>query len=125
MKILSHLELRVYQAAALLRKKIFVLTLSFPADERFELRSQIRRSSRSVCASIAEAWRKRHYPAHWISKLSDAEQEAAETQVWVETALECDYITPTVASELHQEYEAVLGQLVTMAANPEKWTVRR
>lgn len=120
-KILSHRDLRVYQAAALLRRDLFVFSLNFPADEKYELRSQIRRSSRSVCASIGEAWRKRRYRANWISKLADCEQEAAESQIWIETAAECGYIEQSAAETLHERYEHLIKQLVLMAVHADKW----
>ena len=123
-KLRSHFDLRVYQAAAVLRKQVFVLSLRFPEGERFDLTQQIRRSSRSLCSSIAEAWRKRRYKPYWISKLSDAGQEAAETQVWIETALECGYITTDEANPLIQGCEAVLGQLTLMAIHADKWMIR-
>ena len=124
MDIVSHRDLKVYQAAAALRRGIFKFSITVPAYERFELAVQIRSSSRSVCAAIAEAWRKRHFPANWVSKISDAEQEAAETQLWIETALECEYMTAELAQTLMADYEAVLGQLANMASHPEKWTPR-
>ena len=124
-RILSHRDLRVYQAAAALRKEIFRLSLDFPPDEKYELRSQSRRASRSVCATIGEAWRKRHYPAAWVNKLSDAEQEAGEMQVWVETAAECEYITNEIGERLFREYDHVIAQLVLMGSQPEKWAARK
>ena len=92
MKIQQHTELEVYKktfGAAIL---IFELSKAFPKEETYSLADQIRRSSRSVCANLAEAWRKRRYKAAFVSKLSDAESEAAETQVWIEFALKCDYL---------------------------------
>jgi four helix bundle protein len=88
-KIHRHSELRVYQHSIEAAMEIFQLTASFPTTERYSMIDQIRRSSRSVCANIAEAWRKRIYRAAFIAKLSDAESEATETQVWLELASRC------------------------------------
>jgi len=115
--------MRVWQEAMDLAMEIFTLTKNFPADERYSLTDQIRRSSRSVPANISEAWRKRGYAAAFVSKLNDAEGEAAETQTHIELALRCRYITTLEATALDQRYEHLLGQLVTMANRPEVWTV--
>lgn len=123
MKIRSHKELRVWQEALDLAMEIFSLSKSFSADERFSLSDQIRRSSRSVPANISEAWRKRRYEAAFISKLNDAEGEAAETQTHLEIARRCGYITEEMARQMDERYEALLAQLVTMANRPEVWTV--
>lgn len=85
--------------------------------------AQIRRSSRSVCANTAEAWRKRRYPAAFVSKLSDAEAEAAETQVWLTFAVKCHYLDSDAARELYATYDHILGKLVTMIRHPEQWTL--
>ncbi len=118
-------ELNVYQTAMETAMRIFELTKSFPDEERYSMVDQMRRSSRSVCANIAEAWRKRRYPAHFTSKISDAESEAAETRVWIEFAGRCQYLTPTQVSELDTAYNQILGQLVRMASDPDAWTIRR
>jgi len=89
MRIIRHTELEVYQKAFALAMEVFELSKSFPKEERYSLVDQIRRSSRSVCTNLAEAWRKRRYEAAFISKLSDSKAEAAETQVWLQFALEC------------------------------------
>lgn len=86
--ILRHFDLDVYKKAFAAATRIFELSKSFPTEERYSLTDQIRRSSRSVCANLAAAWRKRRYPAHWVSKLSDSEAEAAETQTWIQFAVE-------------------------------------
>jgi four helix bundle protein len=114
-------QLRVYESAFKAAMRIFELSKSWPKDERFSLIDQIRRSSRSVCGCTAEAWRKRRYPAHFISKLSDADGEAAETQSWLDFALECGYLSETDYSDLNQRYEAISGGLVKMMSEPEKW----
>ena len=123
--IRSYRELRVYQAAMESAMRIFEVTREFPAEERYSLVDQIRRSSRSVCANIGEAWRKRRYPAHFVSKLSDAESEAEETRVWIEFSLRCGYLSSQLADELDQSYDAILGQLVRMLSEPSHWTIRQ
>src|SRR5712692_42183 len=95
--ISSYKELRVYQKAMNAAMRIFELTKHFPIEERYSLTDQIRRASRSVCANIGEAWRKRRYQAHFVSKLSDAEAEAEETRVWIEFASRCRYVTESEA----------------------------
>ncbi len=91
--IRSYKELRVYKAAMEAAMKIFELSKRFPPEERYSLTDQMRRASRSVCSNLGEGWRKRRYPAHFISKLSDSEGEAEETRVWVEFAYRCRYLT--------------------------------
>lgn len=98
----SHEQLRVYAAARGAAARIFRLSLLLPDDERFEGRNQIRRCSRSVLTNIAEAWRRRRYPAAFTSKLIDAEGEAAETQIWLDIFLDCGYISKKDHEELHQ-----------------------
>ena len=106
-----------------LAMQVFTLTRGFPAEERFSLVDQIRRASRSVPANISEAWRKRRYEAAFISKLNDAEGEAAETQTHLEIARRCGYITAVACSTLDERYERILAQLVTMSTQPEQWIV--
>jgi four helix bundle protein len=89
MGVKDYHELQVYQLAFESAMQIFEMTRAFPREETYSLVDQIRRSSRSVCANIAEAWRKRRYPASFVSKLSDADTEAAETLVWLDFALRC------------------------------------
>ncbi len=122
--IRSYRELRVYQNAFQLAMEIFELTKTFPAEEKYSLVDQIRRSSRSVCANIAESWRKRRYPAHFVSKLSDSETEADETRVWLEFSLRCKYISEEVFNDLDSRYDLVIGQLVKMISEPQKWTIK-
>jgi four helix bundle protein len=119
----SHFDLDVYKRAFAAAMRIFELSKTFPSEERYSLTDQMRRSSRSVCANTAEAWRKRRYPAHWVSKLSDSEAEAAETQTWIAFAVECGYLKRETATELHNEYDAVIGMLVTMLRHPENWSL--
>ncbi len=117
-------ELDVYQNAMNLAMKVFEQTKQWPSGERFNLIDQIRRSSRSVCTNLAEAWRKRRYKAAFVAKLSDSETEAAETQVSAEIALRCGYLNPATFRELDDRYEKVLGQIVKMADQPEKWLIK-
>jgi four helix bundle protein len=121
--IRSYRELDVYQMAMSGAMRIFELTKGFPAEERFSLVDQIRRSSRSVCANIAEAWRKRRYKAAFVSKLSDAETEAAETQVWLEFAFRCGYLDEQTFSEINRHYDQIIGKLVRMIDNPLPWLI--
>ena len=124
MKNIRHFrELEVYLLAREGAFRIFETSKSFPIEERYSLTDQIRRSSRSVCANIAEAWRKRRYPNAFISKLSDAEAEAAETQVWLEFCLQCGYIDNLFFEEMDQIYDHIQGKLVTMISNPEHWKI--
>ena len=122
--IRSYRDLRVYQSAFSNAMRIFELTKTFPVEERYSLVDQVRRASRSVCTNLAEAWRKRPYPAHFISKLSDAEAEAAECRVWLQFAKECRYLNESVTDELDLEYDRILAQLVSMINHPEQWTIR-
>ena len=115
MKILSHRDLDVYNLAFDCVMKIFNLSQGFPKEEKYSLTDQIRRSSRSVCANISEAFRKRRYPKSFVSKLNDSEGEVAETQTWLEFCHECGYVSNDTFSELLNEYESVIGKLVTMS----------
>lgn len=121
--IRSYKELRVYQNAFNAAMEIFHATKSFPQEEKYSLVDQIRRSSRSVCANLSEAWRKRRYKAAFIAKLSDAESEACETQVWIAIALRCRYLDDMKASTLESCYELILAQLVRMIESSEKWLI--
>lgn len=100
------------------------LSKRFPKEETYSLTDQIRRSSRSVCANLAEAWRKRRYEAAFIAKLSDAETEAAETQLWREFAVKCEYVNRDDAARLYQSYERVIGTIVGMINHPETWIIK-
>lgn len=122
-KIKSHSDLRVYKLSFESGMEIYKLTKNFPKDETYSLTDQIRRSSRSVSGNIAEAWRKRRYDKAFISKLNDSEGEAAETQVWLEYALSCEYISKDSFEKLNENYEYILGMLVNMSRNPEKWNL--
>lgn len=122
-KIQSHRDLDVYAKAFDSAMQIFERSRGFPKEETYSLTDQIRRSSRSVCANLAEAWRKRRYEAAFISKLSDSESEAAETQVWLEFAVKCNYLNRDLAVYLYQSYDEVLKMLVTMINHPDSWTI--
>ena len=124
-KIRSHRDLDVYKRAFAAGMRLFHLSKRFPRDETFSLTDQGRRSSRSICANLAEAWRKRRYEAAFISKLSDAETEAGETQVWLEFALHCGYIDDATFSELDNSYEGIISSIVHMINHPGDWVIRR
>lgn len=123
-RITRHTDLQVYQRAFALSMRLFELSKSFPKEECFSLTDQVRRSSRSVCANLAEAWRKRRYRAVFVAKLSDAEAEAAETQVWIQYAVECNYVNADSARENYQEYDEVIAMLVAMIHKPEQWLIK-
>ena len=120
--IRSHKELVVYQMAFKSSMELFHLTKSFPKEEVYSLTSQILRSSRSVSANLAEAFRKRRYEKAFVSKLSDCEAEAAETQVWLDYSLDCGYLTKDSYDNLFNEYDKIIGKLVIMMRSPEKWS---
>ena len=122
MKIKHFRELDVYQNALMAAMEIFEISKRFPNEERFSLTDQIRRSSRSVCSNLSEAWRKRHYAAAFVSKLNDAEGEAAETQVHLEFASRCGYLDAASFQRLDDAYDKIIGQLVNIAEHSEKWT---
>jgi len=119
--IKTHKELEVYKLAFGAALEIYRISKSFPTEEKFSLTDQIRRSSRSVCANIAEAFRKRRYPKSFISKLSDSEGEAAETQGWLEFAMEFEYIDKERYESLYDKYDHILSQLVIMIHSSGKW----
>ena len=119
--VTHHWELDVHRLTMGLASEVFAETKSWPAEERFSLTDQIRRSSRSVTGQIAEGWRKRRYRLAFISKLNDAEGEAAETQSWIEHAVRCSYLNRERGTALHNGYNDVLGKLVVMQNNPEPW----
>jgi four helix bundle protein len=114
-------DLKVYQMAYKLAMEIFEISKSFPKEERYSLTDQIRRASRSVCANLAEGYRKRRYPKHFVSKMTDADGEASETQVWVDFSFDCGYITLEVRDSLQSRYNEVGRMLGGMADNPEKF----
>src|ERR1700730_12540846 len=117
-------ELAVYQGAMSLVIRIFELTKRFPIEERYTLTDQVRRSSRSVCANLAEAWRKRRYQAAFVSKLSDAETEAAETQVHAEIAFRQNYLKQEIFDEIDDACDKILAQIVKMIDHSDRWIVK-
>jgi len=122
-KIVSHRDLDVYKRAFEAAMRIFELSKKFPKEETYSLTDQIRRSSRSVCANLAEAWRKRRYEAAFISKLSDSEAEVAETQTWLEFAVACHYLTREVGKDLHQAYDKIISTLVGIINHSGAWVL--
>lgn len=122
--IKDHRELEIYKMAFQAAMQIFELSKSFPVEERYSLTDQMRRSSRSVCANLAEAWRKRRYEAAFVAKLSDCEAEAAETKTWIEFAVKCDYINVEIGREIYGTYNRVLSGLVSMINHPSPWLMK-
>ena len=125
MKIQEHTDLEVYRKAFDGAMLIFAVTKKFPKEETYSLTDQIRRSSRSVCANLAEAWRKRRYKAAFVSKLSDAEGEAAETQVWLQFAVSSGYLEREGSASLYQKYDEIIRMLVSMINKPQAWVISR
>ena len=107
-KLRSHEDLTVFQLAFEASMDIFKISMDFPKEEKYSLTDQIRRSSRSVCANLAEGFRKRKYPQSFIAKLIDCEGEAAETQVWLKYAKDCNYIDEDIFLVLYQKYDRFL-----------------
>ena len=123
-KLVRHFrDLAVYQNGIELTMRIFKISKSFPAEEKYSLTDKMRRASRSICANVAEAWRKRRYKAALIAKLSDAETEATETQVWCEIAYLCKYIDKKTFLELDDECDHIVSQLVRMCDSADRWTL--
>ncbi|MHC1778194.1 MAG: four helix bundle protein [Lentimicrobium sp.] len=120
----SFKDLTVYKKAYSLAMEIFEVTKKFPVEEKYELTDQIRRSSRAVCRAIGEGYRKRQYPRHFSSKMSDADMENTETQVSIDFALSCKYITEEVNKELLLKSEEIGRMLNHMVENPEKYSPR-
>ena len=114
-------DLRIYQRALDGSMQIFELSKAWPKEETYSLTDQIRRSSRSVCANIAEAWYKRLYEKHFVSKLSDANSEAAETIVWLDIASNCRYLQREKAEQFESGYREIIGGLISMMDQSEKW----
>ena len=124
-RIQSHRDLDVYAKAFKTAMDVFELSKSFPRDEAYSLTDQIRRSSRSVCANLSEAWRKRRYEGAFVSKLSDSETEAVETQVWLEFAVKCGYVAREQGRQLYLAYDEVISMLVAMIHRPNIWIINR
>jgi four helix bundle protein len=115
-------DLTVYKKAFSLAMEIYVESKNFPSEEKFSLTDQVRRSSRSVCSTIGEAYRKRQYKAHFVSKSSDADMENTETRVWLDFALACSYITQKVWNDFDSKAEEIGKLLNHMIENPEKYS---
>ena len=120
----THEDLEVYQIAFNLAMEIFELSKKFPGSEKYALIDQIRRSSRSVCANLAEAWRRRRYKGSFLLRLNDAEAEAAESQVWLKFAVKCQYLDIETGRKLYGQYNKVLGLIVNMTNNADKWLLK-
>ena len=118
----DHKELKAYTKAFTVCIRIFELSKKFPKEELYSLTDQIRRSSRSVCANIAEAFRKRRYKKALIAKLSDAEAEAAETQVWLDFALRSCYINKDTHLKFKNSYDQIIGKIIRMINTADKWS---
>jgi four helix bundle protein len=121
MKITTHRELDVFKLSFNAAMKIYHLSKGFPVEERYSLTDQIRRASRSVSANISEAFRAKKYEKSFVSKLVIAQCEAAETQTWLDFALECIYIENDEHKKLSQEYDHILAMIVNMITNADKW----
>jgi four helix bundle protein len=123
MAIQSFRQLRVYERSVDLRKSIFELSKRWPKEEQYSLIDQIRRASRSVSATLAEAWSKRRFERHFVSKLTDVHGEAAETSVWLDVAFECDYLAAEDHTLLMAWCDEIAGGLVKMMRESHKWVV--
>ena len=121
MRVADYKELRVYLLAFESAMEVFRLSRTWPSEERYSLTDQIRRSSRSVCTNLAEAWRKRRYEAAFVSKLSDSDGEAAETEVHLDFALHCGYLPAEKHAKLRDHYDHICRQLTNMMNDPGSW----
>ncbi|NEQ77340.1 MAG: four helix bundle protein [Okeania sp. SIO2C9] len=121
----NHEDLEVYQIAFDTAMKIFEVSKSFPKAETYSLTDQIRRSSRSVCANLAEAWRRRRYKGSFLLRLNDAEAEAAESQVWLKFAVKCQYLEIQTGRQLYSQYNQILGMIVKITKNADKWLLKK
>jgi four helix bundle protein len=117
----THEDLGIYQLSFETAMQIFEHSKKFPVEEKYSLTDQIRRSSRSVCANLAGAWKKRRYRDAFVAKLNDCESEAAETQVWLKFAVKCEYLTVEQGRELYARYNQVLSELVEIITHPDDW----
>ena len=123
--IRHHWELDVHKGSVAAAMDLFELSKKFPKEETYSLTDQVRRSSRAVASSLEEAWRGRKYEAVFVSKLNEAEREAAETQTWIEFAAKCGYLTRDTALRLHKSYDEILAMLVTMGNRPKPWLLSK
>jgi four helix bundle protein len=124
-KLTRHTDLEVYNMAFKSAMQIFEFSKAFPKEETYSLTDQVRRSSRSVCANLAEGWRKCRYENHFIAKLSDAEMEAGETQSWLEFCVSCHYLKRDQARPIYRSYDSITKMLITMVRNPDPWLLKR
>ena len=122
-KIVSHRDLTVYRRSFDAAMSVFGYSKKFPKEETYSLTDQVRRSSRSVRANLTEAWRKRRYAAAFVSKLSDAETDAAETQTWIEYAVACNYLDRGSGARLCGTYDKIIRMIVAMINSPQKWLI--
>jgi four helix bundle protein len=124
-KIVTHNDLEVYRRAFEASMKIFDLSKLFPREEMYSMTDQMRRCSRSIATNLGEAWRRRRYEKAFVSKLNEVEGEIAETQVWLEYAVRCEYMARDEAANLYAEYNRVMATVVGMINHPEKWVIGR
>ena len=120
-RIRTHKDLKVYALSFEVGMEVYEITKLFPKEEMYSLTNQIRRSSRSVSGNIGEAFRKRRYPKSFVSKLSDSEGEAAETQIWLNYALACNYVDAVRYQKLFDKYDHIIAMIVTMINKPDSW----
>ena len=120
-RIESFRDLKVYQTTFKLQQEIFEISKGFPKEELYSLTDQIRRSSRSIGANVAEAWQKRRYQAHFVSKLTDSDAEQAETQHWLDTAMACGYLSHEKHHTLLEKCMKVGRMLGSMITKPESF----
>ena len=120
-KVRTHKDLRVFALSFEAGMEIYEITKLFPKEEMYSLTDQIRRSSRSVSGNIGEAFRKRRYPKSFVSKLSDSEGEAAETQIGLDYALACNYVDVERYQKVFDKYDHILAMIVTMISKPDSW----
>lgn len=123
-RIRGYRNIRAYVVAEDAAMSVYRISRSFPREELYSLTSQVCRSSRSVCANIAEGWQKRRYPAAFTAKLTDAAAEAEETRVWITFAFRCGFMAADEAGRLGKTYNGLVAMLVTMANHPENWATR-
>ncbi|MBP8304259.1 MAG: four helix bundle protein [Phycisphaerae bacterium] len=121
-RVASYEELDVYKLAVELQQRVFDVSRAWPAEERYSLTDQIRRAARSIGGNIAESWAKRRYPAHFVSKLSDADGEQNETRHWLRTALACGYLKAGEHAELDAMCKRVGAMLGRMMVDTESWS---
>jgi len=124
-RITRHTDLKVYQRAFDTAMALYRLSKKFPKEEAYSLTDQIRRSSRSVAANVSEGWRKRRYEKSFVSKFNDSEGEAAETQSWIQFAVECKYLDAEQGRHLYHEYDEIIAMLISIQNNPDKWTLTK